>query len=131
VKNDENWKVFGACKALHLCLKEYDVAHKAFLVSKKKDESDDEEAGSSEIGLSLECERLKTRIQYLFNFIMNYRSRFAHQSKNRKNKFLIEEHQASYNQLCDKLKEAKALMDKMEVVPTVRNHDRQSLIYFN
>jgi hypothetical protein len=38
-------------------------------------------------------EDIVTRIQYLFNFIMNYRSRYAHQQRNKENKFMLDEHQ--------------------------------------
>ena len=62
---------------------------------------------------------------------MNYRSRYAHNAKNKQNKFLLEEHQASYQQLCNKLKDAKAIMDKMGVSPQVRPHDHQSLRFVN
>ena len=88
VKNDENWKVFGACKALKQCLKQYSEALEQYKIEQKKD--DDEESG---LGASFKCDQLKTRVQYLFNFIMNYRSRFAHQNKTKKTKFLLEEHQ--------------------------------------
>ena len=110
VKNDENWKVFGACKILWEHCKQYKTAKEELQVQIKKD---DDEEDSESIALQLRCEFLSNRIQYLFNFIMNYRSRYSHNIKNRKNKFLLEEHFESYNQLCDKLKEAKALMDKM------------------
>jgi len=92
---------------------------------------DDDEEDSASIALQLRCEFLANRIQYLFNFIMNYRSRYSHNIKNRKNKFLLEEHFESYNQLCGKLKEAKALMDKMELVPVVRKFEQQSMRFVN
>jgi hypothetical protein len=72
-----------------------------------------EKKQDSAIGIQLKQERLQNRIQYLFNFIMNYRSRYAHNVKNKQNKFILEEHAISYNQLCEKLKEAKSIMDKL------------------
>lgn len=124
VKHDENWKVFGACKILWATCQQYETSKKELSIQSKKEDTDS-------IGLQLRCENLVTRIQYLFNFIMNYRSRYAHNIKNKKNKFLLEEHQASYQQLCDKLKEAKAIMDKQGVSPQVRKHERQSMRYNN
>ena len=62
---------------------------------------------------------------------MNYRSRYAHQIKNKSNKFLLEEHSTSYQALCDKLKQAKAQMDKLGLAPQVRQFDRQSLRFVN
>lgn len=54
---------------------------------------------------------------------MNYRSRFSHQIRGKTNKFLIEEHQECYKQLCDRLKQSKALMDKHGVLPKIRTLD--------
>ena len=62
---------------------------------------------------------------------MNYRSRFAHQSKNKSTKFLLEEHAKIYQIMCDLLKEAKTQMDKFGVAPEVRKHDKQCLRYLN
>ena len=40
-------------------------------------------------------------------------------------------HSTSYQVLCDRLKESKALMDKLSLAPQVRPHDRQSLRFVN
>jgi len=63
VKNDENWKVFGACKVLHSTVKLYSKVNDELTIERKKDE---EEAGGGDersraIGLELRCENLKTR----------------------------------------------------------------------
>ena len=62
---------------------------------------------------------------------MNYRSRYGHQYKNKGNKFLLEEHQGSYNLLCERLKDSKAKMDKLGVSPQVRPFDKHSLRFVN
>ena len=62
---------------------------------------------------------------------MNYRSRIAHQRKTRASKFLLDEHEKSYDQLCARLKEAKALMDKLGLRPSVRPHNHQSMRFVN
>ena len=62
---------------------------------------------------------------------MNYRSRYAHNIKNKKNKFLLEEHFSTYQPICDRLKDSKALMDKLGLAPQVRTHERQSLRFVN
>lgn len=81
VKNEENWKVIGASEVLKTCCLKYEQCFGQLLIEKKKDDAihaaaDEEESVS--IALQLLCENLKQRIQYLFNFIMNYRSRFSH-----------------------------------------------------
>ena len=96
VKNDENWKVFGCCKVLWKLCKDYEKQAEALNIQNKKNDDPDKEEEKQGIGLYLECETLVTRIQYLFNFIMNYRSRYGHQIKNKKTKFLLDEHQSSY-----------------------------------
>ena len=95
MKHDENWKAFGACKVLNSCVKVYQVTYDELTIERKKDEEsniDDEGERSKAIGLEIRCDHLQTRIQYLFNFIMNYRSRYAHQLRTKQNKFLLEEH---------------------------------------
>ena len=96
VKNEENWKVIGASEVLKTCCLKYEQIFSQLLVEKKKDDAtianDDKEEESLSIALQILCENLKQRIQYLFNFIMNYRSRFSHQLKTKSTKFLIEEH---------------------------------------
>lgn len=127
VKNDENWKVFAACKVLGSTLEIYEKTFEQLNLELKKENEDE----SNQISLQLACENLTTRVQYLFNFIMNYRSRYGHQYKNKGNKFLLEEHSGSYNLLCERLKDAKAKMDKMGVAPQVRPFDKHSLRFVN
>lgn len=116
VKHDENWKVFGAVNLLVRCCQEYQQLNKQLGIQNKKNEYKENEE-KLDIGLQTRCDALSTRIQYLFNFIMNYRSRYAHQIKNKENRFLLEEHSQSYQQLCEKLKQAKAVMDEMGIAP--------------
>lgn len=73
VKNDENWKVFGACTILFKCCKLYEDVQQKLNVQNKKEEEE-----KQDLGLEVRMENIVTRIQYLFNFIMNYRSRYAH-----------------------------------------------------
>ena len=42
VKNDENWKVFAACKVLAATLKLYEEANKKLQIELKKDGNDEE-----------------------------------------------------------------------------------------
>ena len=130
VKNDENWKVFGACKVLGSTLLQYIESNDQLNLERKKVDGEDEE-NNKIIGLELKCENHVTRVQYLFNFIMNYRSRYGHQWRNKKTKFLIEEHSQSYNALCERLKDAKQKMDKLGVSPHIREHRKQSMRYVN
>lgn len=134
VKNEENWKVMGACNVLRTFVQSYEENFGQLQVEAKKDRYEEDENGEQKdqsIPLQIRCDSIKQRIQYLFNFIMNYRSRYSHQIKNKKNKFLLEEHSQSYQVLCERLKESKALMDKLSLAPAVRPHDRQSLRFVN
>ena len=62
---------------------------------------------------------------------MNYRSRYSHQLKTKSTKFLLDEHGETYDALCDRLKKAKELMDKLELKPHVRPHHEQSMRFVN
>lgn len=128
VKHEENWKVFGAVQVLvKLCHVYKDLSEQLNIQNKKTDQEEEKQ----DMGLQTRLDNLLTRIQYLFNYTMNYRSRYAHNIKNKENKFLLEEHSKSYQLLCDHLKKGKAVMDEMGIAPEVRKFERQSTRFIN